>query len=171
MNGPIILPARLRDYYLNQNLIIHSAKITESKIHVKIGTTEDDWVYLNGEWTRTEDIPITLLSFNYWRARTDGTPLVLCLSRYEHPGTGNHLLTGLNLKYLNSDQIDDLAFHLSKIFLITDHQLRCQQAWSILPDIMSVAYRQYDESQISHEEEIKTTIGEFCRHKLNVINS
>ena len=89
-----------------------------------------------------------ILKFKYDRGVHDPKPRVLVLGRWLHPKTSNALVAGLNLNYLNDDEIDQLR---DNIGLITKPDSLKNKYWtgrSLLPKIWRKAWRTYDEKFI-----------------------
>ncbi len=63
----------------------------------------------------TEEGEGRLWNFSYGNPRVDPTPEILLLGAYRHPNTGNQLVGGINLHYLNRRQRDALARTLPEI--------------------------------------------------------
>ena len=53
--------------------------------------------------------------FNYDNWQNDPKPDILLLGAYRHPTTGNNLVGGINLNYLDTKTRDKLARNLPKI--------------------------------------------------------
>lgn len=84
--------------------------------------------------------------FPYEKFNTDPRPRLLLLGKYRHPSTRNILLGGINLNYLNDDQLKALRQNLKTILQPKNLQLRYWRGRRLLPDIFDTggAYRQYD---------------------------
>lgn len=83
--------------------------------------------------------------FNYHgRQVTDPSPDILLLGAYRHPGTGNNLVGGVNLHYLNSKQRDDLARVLPDIMGQRNLKARYWTGRNLLPDVFNNFYRTYN---------------------------
>jgi len=70
-------------------------------------------------YTETEDplleATARILRFNYERAKNDPRPRVLVLGRWLHTATGNKLIVGINLNYLDEDEIEQIVAHAKKL--------------------------------------------------------
>jgi len=87
-------------------------------------------------------------SFRYDNFDTDPTPDILLLGAYKNPETENNLVGGINVNYLNKEQINRLAEYLP--IIIKGKNLR-QRYWlgkKYLPDIFDDFYRTYDSKYI-----------------------
>lgn len=84
--------------------------------------------------------------FPYEKFNTDPRPRLLLLGKYRHPSTRNILLGGINLNYLNDDQLKSLRQNLKTILQPKNLQLRYWRGRRLLPDIFNSdgAYRTYD---------------------------
>ncbi len=87
-------------------------------------------------------------SFDYQNFKTDPTPDILMLGAYRHPNTGNNLVGGINLHYLNKQQIDRLAMELPNIMKAGNLYGRYQVGRRRLPDIFNSFYRTYNAEYI-----------------------
>ncbi len=83
-------------------------------------------------------------NFRYDNFETDPTPEVLLLGAYEHPDTHNNLIGGINLHYLNKEDIEKLSYALPKIMRGNDLSQRFDIGNKILPNIFGEYYRTYD---------------------------
>lgn len=86
-------------------------------------------------------------NFDYGKWKTDPRPNMLLLGRWRHPGTGNTLVGGINLNYLNSDEVTQLRRSLSQILgsgSIRQLKNRYWEGMSLVPDIFQKAYRTYN---------------------------
>jgi hypothetical protein len=70
------------------------------------------------------------------------------LGAYRHPNTGNNLVGGINLHYLNKQQIDRLAIELPNIMKAGNLYGRYQVGRRRLPDIFNSFYRTYNAEYI-----------------------
>ncbi len=99
--------------------------------------------------TETEDplleATARILRFNYERAKNDPRPRVLVLGRWLHTQTGNKLIVGINLNYLDEDEVEQLNRYLPQIMNPSSLKVRWWTGYGLLPQIWSKAYRQYDE--------------------------
>lgn len=91
---------------------------------------------------------VTVASFEYEKAKNDKKPRVLVLGRWQHPGTGNFLVCGINLHYLNAEQIKTLKEILPNIMVKDSTKARFWEGMSLAPDIFKTAYRTYDERYV-----------------------
>lgn len=84
-----------------------------------------------------------------WRFRYDSTtasdsPDILLLGAYKHPSTGNYLIGGINLNYLDKKQRDNLAKNLPKIMRGNNLYSRYWIGRKTNPDIFDNFYRTYN---------------------------
>ncbi len=86
--------------------------------------------------------------FNYGSWKEDPTPDILLLGAYQHPNTGNNLVGGINLKYLQQAQRDQLAKVLPQIMAAPNLYSRYHIGKRLLPDIFQHAYRTYNAANI-----------------------
>lgn len=86
--------------------------------------------------------------FDYSNFKTDPNPDVLLLGAYTHPNTGNNLVGGINLRYLNSDELDKLAQMLPKLMAGRNLYDRYHIGRRILPSIFRKFYRTYNSAYI-----------------------
>lgn len=82
--------------------------------------------------------------FPYEKFGTDPRPRVLLLGKYRHPTTRNILVGGINLNYLDDEELGQLRQNLKSILQPKNLQLRYWRGRRLLPDIFNSAYRQYD---------------------------
>ena len=94
------------------------------------------------------EVASNILRFNYERAKTDPKPRILLLGRFQHPKTGNKLVAGLNLNYLDKDEIALLQQHIKQIMKPERLYNRYWVGYGLMPKLWLKAYRQYDERYI-----------------------
>lgn len=94
------------------------------------------------------EIAAKVYQFDYERGRHDTEPRILVLGRWVHPSTGNRLLAGVNLNYLDEDEADELRGVLGMILKPSRLKNRYWIGRRLLPDIWSKAYRTYDEKYV-----------------------
>jgi hypothetical protein len=82
--------------------------------------------------------------FPYEKFSTDPRPRLLLLGKYRHPTTRNILIGGVNLNYLNDEQLKEIRQNLKTILQPKNLQLRYWRGRRLLPDIFQNAYRTYD---------------------------
>lgn len=82
--------------------------------------------------------------FDYARASKDPHPDILLLGAYEHPNTGNDLVGGINLNYLNDRQRDELARNLPKIMSGKNLYNRYWIGRKLVPNVFQNNYRTYN---------------------------
>lgn len=86
--------------------------------------------------------------FKYDGWKNDPSPDILLLGAYNNPQTGNNLVGGINLNYLDDKKRDQLAKFLPKIINAGNLYSRYNIGKRILPDIFQNFYRTYDASKI-----------------------
>lgn len=86
--------------------------------------------------------------FNYSNFKNDPNPDILLLGAYNHPTTGNNLVGGINLHYLNRAQIEQLAKALPTIMSADSLYRRYHVGKRELPQIFNNFYRTYNASYI-----------------------
>lgn len=91
---------------------------------------------------------VQVANFNYSKAKNDPRPQVMVFGKWRHPKTGNELVCGVNLNYLDSDQKSRLDKALPEILAQDSLKSKYWIAMSMAPDIMKTAYRTYDEKFI-----------------------
>ena len=99
-----------------------------------------------------EAVTAKILRFDYERAKNDPRPRVVALGRFDHPRTGNKLIAGLNLNYLDDDEIQLLSSHLPQIMKQNSLKVKWWTGFGLMPRLWLKAYRQYDERFV-HEVE------------------
>lgn len=82
--------------------------------------------------------------FPYQKFSTDPRPRILLLGKYRHPTTGNINIGGINLNYLNDEQIKELRQNLKTVLQPKNLQLRYWRGRRLMPDIFTNAYRTYN---------------------------
>lgn len=87
--------------------------------------------------------------FNYANATQDQTPDVLVLGNYTHPSTGNELVGGINLNYLEPHDLKQLQRATPEIMRGGDLQQRYRIGKQVLPDVFDAFYRTYDSAYIN----------------------
>lgn len=91
-----------------------------------------------------EDGEGPLWRFKYDKYRTDPRPQVLVLGSYRHPRTGNLLVGGVNVNYLNNRQRERLRLTLPRLMKARNLYYRYHSGLRHLPDIFDAFYRTYD---------------------------
>lgn len=91
--------------------------------------------------------------FRYDNFNVDPTPDILLLGAYRHPNTGNNLVGGVNLHYLNNRQIEKLAEALPEIIAAGNLKARYWKGRSLVPDVFNDYYRTYDSKYIRGVEQ------------------
>jgi hypothetical protein len=88
-------------------------------------------------------------SFNYASpTANDSKPTILLLGAYKHPNTGNNLIGGINLSYLDQQQRDELATVLPKIMQANNLYSRYHVGRRLLPNVFDNFYRTFDAKHI-----------------------
>lgn len=82
--------------------------------------------------------------FQYDRFRNDPTPDILLLGAYRHPNTGNNLVGGINLHYLDSNQRDALSRALPEIMKQGNLKARYWMGRRLVPEVFDNFYRTYN---------------------------
>lgn len=115
--------------------------------------------------------------FNYSNFKNDPNPDILLLGAYRHPTTGNNLVGGINLHYLDRAQIEQLAKVLPKIMAANSLYRRYHVGKRELPQVFDNFYRTYNASYIHGVEKdtmypryglLKTT-ADWVKKKLGSI--
>jgi len=101
-----------------------------------------------GAYILKEEGEAPLWNFQYDKFRTDPRPRVLILGAYTHPQTGNNLVGGVNINYLNNRQRERLRRALPTLMQAKNLYYRYHRGLRILPDIFDSFYRTYDPSYI-----------------------
>ncbi len=86
--------------------------------------------------------------FHYDHYRHDPKPDILLLGAYQHPSTGNNLVGGVNLNYLDPQQRDSLARVLPQIMQAGNLYSRYHTGKNLLPNVFDNFYRTYNSSHI-----------------------
>lgn len=86
--------------------------------------------------------------FDYANYKQDPHPSILVLGAYQHPNTGNNLVGGINLNYLNQQQRNDLARVLPKLMQQSNLYQRYHQGKKLLPGVFDNYYRTYNAAHI-----------------------
>lgn len=87
-------------------------------------------------------------SFNYDRYQNDPAPDILVLGAYQHPNTGNNLIGGINLNYLDKSQRDDLARILPQLMQGSNLYQRYHLGRQLLPGVFDNYYRTYNANHV-----------------------
>lgn len=101
-----------------------------------------------GAYILKEEGEAPLWNFQYDKFRTDPRPRVLILGAYSHPQTGNNLVGGININYLNNRQRERLRRALPSLMQAKNLYYRYHRGLRILPDIFDSFYRTYNPSYI-----------------------
>ena len=107
----------------------YTATLEESRFAFSVPITEDE------EGPRWK--------FGYSNARQDPSPDILLLGAYRHPNTGNNLIGGINLHYLNKKERDELARNLPNIMGGGNLYKRYWIGRRVSPSIFNKYYRLY----------------------------
>lgn len=99
-----------------------------------------------------EDEAAPKWQFDYNNWRHDPHPSILLLGNYRHPNTGNNLVGGINLNYLNNSQINKLQKSLPKIMRAGNLYSRYHLGRRLLPDVFDSYYRTYNADHIQGVE-------------------
>jgi hypothetical protein len=86
--------------------------------------------------------------FDYSNFRTDPSPDILVLGDWIHPNTGNHLIGGINLHYLDTRQRDELSKILPALMKQNDLYERYWTGRKLLPYVFHNFYRTYNAAHI-----------------------
>ncbi|MFM5960275.1 MAG: hypothetical protein ACKOQ2_24485, partial [Dolichospermum sp.] len=86
--------------------------------------------------------------FRYSNFNVDPSPDILLLGAYRHPNTGNNLVGGINLHYLNKQQLDKLANILPKVMNARNLYYRYHVGKRLAPEIFKNYYRTYNSAHI-----------------------
>lgn len=89
-------------------------------------------------------------SFEYENFKNDPSPDILLLGAYKNPNTGNNLVGGINIHYLSSEQIEQLARALPRIMQARNLYNRYHIGKRLLPDIFDNFYRTYNAAYINN---------------------
>lgn len=87
-------------------------------------------------------------SSQYDNWRNDPKPRFVVLGRYKHPRTRNTLVGGINLHYLNDNQIEDLRKVIQKILQPRSLKARYWAGRKLAPKVFDTAYRTYNKDYI-----------------------
>ena len=102
-------------------------------------------------------------TFDYEKFKVDPRPQALYFGSWRHPSTGNRLMCGLNLNYLNTEQQQRLQTILPQIFragedLESGTRGRVRRFKSLAQDIFDIGYRTYDRKYVASVSVVKGTI-------------
>jgi len=89
-----------------------------------------------------------IFNFDYNKFKTDPRPRLLLLGKWRHPSTKKTLLAGINLHYLDDNQIIDLRKQLPYILEPRNLKSRYWRGREVLPDIFNDSYRTYDRNEV-----------------------
>ena len=90
---------------------------------------------------------------DYQKWIVDPRPRVLVFGSWTHPNTGNTLVGGVNLNYLNPEQIERLRTYLPEILAQKTLKARYWEGKRLLPDIFDNQegyYRTYNRAEIRY---------------------
>lgn len=87
-------------------------------------------------------------NFNYDNFNVDPRPKILLLGRWRHPRTRNNLIAGINLNYLDDEQVIRLRRLLPSILKSRNLKNRYWAGRMLLPDIFNDLYRTYDSKYV-----------------------
>lgn len=89
-----------------------------------------------------------LWSFAYDNFKIDPQPKILLLGSFKHPNTGNHLVGGININYLDKFQQKQLTKKLPLIMKGSNLYRRYHIGRKVLPDVFDKFYRTYNADYI-----------------------
>lgn len=115
--------------------------------------TVDESLWFNSDVPILEDGEAPRWRFRYDRFNVDPSPDILLLGAYQHPNTGNNLVGGINLHYLQPRQIDNLAKALPQIMQGGELYERYWTGRQLLPDVFRTNYRTYNARYIRGVEQ------------------
>jgi hypothetical protein len=90
----------------------------------------------------------SVVNFKYDNWQHDPKPKVLLLGRYRDPGTRNINIGGINLNYLQPDQVAKLRKILPDILKPRDLKSRYWRGKALLPEVFDEYYRTYDQDYV-----------------------
>lgn len=96
---------------------------------------------LEGGYSRTYE-------FDYPRYRVDPRPHVMVLGHWRHPNTRNKLLGGINLHYLDNNEINQLRKELQPILQRKGLKARYRYGLRVMPMVFGNYYRTYRSDEI-----------------------
>lgn len=108
---------------------------------------EESYIYLSNT-TILEDGEGPRWRFDYSNWHTDPSPDILLLGSYQHPHTKNNLVGGINLHYLNKQQIENLSRALPQIMSAGNLYGRYHAGKRLVPDVFEHSYRTYNAEYI-----------------------
>lgn len=97
------------------------------------------------EYEPISEATAKILRFDYERAKNDPRPRVLVLGRWIHPRTKNKIVAGINLNYLNDEEIARVQEILPQVMAPESLKNRWWTGYGLLGKLWLKAYRQYDE--------------------------
>jgi len=86
--------------------------------------------------------------FRYNRWQVDPKPTILVLGRWRHPNTGNELVAGINVNYLDDFDLNNLRKKLPMILQKRRLRDRYWEGRRMLPEIFEKYYRTYNRSEV-----------------------
>jgi hypothetical protein len=156
----INLPEEIQKHYYKNKLAIKKINKNDKHIYVYHSEEYDIWHYNSTEtvWkiVLEKHLPeidrekAVILNFRYYGG-SDRNPRVLVFGSYQHNVTGSLLLCGLNLNYLDEQEIEELRSNLKDIYLFPDHNHRFEETRWKIPDIYQKSYRTYKVENITEE--------------------
>ena len=126
------------DWY-NEGYLVKLADFPNSDIH-----EADARVYLKAiseGWGDT-------FKFKYPNYNSDPRPNILALGQYKHPTSGNDLIAGINLNYLDKPQIQQLRQAMPRFLRFKNLRQRYWAGRKLLPDLFASAYRTYNKDLV-----------------------
>src|SRR5688500_6669693 len=106
--------------------------------------TVTESLVLLGDMAILEDGEGPRWSFRYDRFKVDPTPDILLLGAWRHPNTGNDLVGGINIHYLDKKQVDALARALPQIMKAGNLKSRYWTGKKLVPEVFTKYYRTYN---------------------------
>ncbi len=90
-----------------------------------------------------------IVNFKYDSFKTDPRPRVFLMGRWQHPNTGNTLVAGVNLNYLDDDQIKQLQTNAVEILKPSNLKSKYWKGRELLPEIFEKYYRTYNQDNVN----------------------
>ena len=112
-----------------------NAKMIESHFLCEVSIMEDD------------EGPRWKFGYNGRRVN-DPSPDILLLGAFRHPTSGNNLVGGINLHYVNKDQLDRLQRALPSIMKPNNLYGRYWAGRKLVPDVFDNYYRTYNSNYV-----------------------
>jgi hypothetical protein len=151
------IPDEINSYYYAKKEEIYRITFNKKGDYAKVYRSDsiyDMWHHTKWKWeVYKKDIlsysltPKTIISFNY----KDNEPIrLIVFAKYDHPSTGNTLISGINLNKLTEKEIQEIIDNYDTIFNEDTVNMIIMECNLLIPDVFRKGYRTFDEKYVKN---------------------